>query len=89
MTRVLPRSGKSKSRLRSLERIFERINEPASARYLGWMTTFDEIGRLSLYTDAQLDLPGHDGRASARAGLGRSGVTCSARPAPWPAAETR
>jgi asparagine synthase (glutamine-hydrolysing) len=56
MTRVLPRSGKSKSRLRSLERIFERINEPASARYLGWMTTFDEIGRLSLYADAQLDL---------------------------------
>jgi asparagine synthase (glutamine-hydrolysing) len=56
MTRVLPRSAKSKSRLRSLERIFERINEPASARYLGWMTTFDEIGRLSLYADAQLDL---------------------------------
>jgi asparagine synthase (glutamine-hydrolysing) len=56
MTRVLPRSGKSKSRLRSLERIFERINEPAAARYLGWMTTFDEIGRLSLYADAQLEL---------------------------------
>ena len=35
MVRVLPRSGKSKSRLRSLERIFEHINEPAAARYLG------------------------------------------------------
>src|SRR4051794_2598797 len=56
MTRVLPRSAKSKSRLRSLERIFERINEPASARYLGWMTTFDEVGRLSLYSDAQLEV---------------------------------
>jgi asparagine synthase (glutamine-hydrolysing) len=55
VTRVLPRSAKSKSRLRALERMFERINEPAGARYLGWMTTFDEPGRLSLYSDAQLD----------------------------------
>ena len=44
VTRVLPRSAKSKSRLRALERLFERINEPAGARYLGWMTTFDEAG---------------------------------------------
>ena len=55
MTRVLPRSGKSKSRLRALERLFERINEPAGARYLGWMTTFDEADRLNLYTDTHLD----------------------------------
>jgi asparagine synthase (glutamine-hydrolysing) len=55
VTRVLPRSAKSRSRLRALERIFERINEPAGARYLGWMTTFDEAGRLSLYSDEQLD----------------------------------
>jgi asparagine synthase (glutamine-hydrolysing) len=56
MTRVLPRSSKSKSRLRALERLFERINEPAGSRYLGWMTTFDEVGRMELYSDAQLDL---------------------------------
>ncbi len=56
MTRVLPRSAKPKTRLRAVERIFERINEPAAERYLGWMTTFDEPGRLSLYTDAQLEL---------------------------------
>ncbi len=56
VTRVLPRSAKSKTRLRAMERIFERINEPAAARYLGWMTTFDEAGRLALYCDAQLDL---------------------------------
>ncbi|MGO9810051.1 MAG: asparagine synthase (glutamine-hydrolyzing) [Isosphaeraceae bacterium] len=56
MTRVLPRSTRSRTRLRGVERIFERINEPAAERYLGWMTTFDETGRLTLYSDAQLDL---------------------------------
>ena len=56
MTRVLPRSAASKSRLRALERLFERINEPAGSRYLGWMTTFDEAGRIALYSDAQLEL---------------------------------
>ncbi|OJW20678.1 MAG: asparagine synthase (glutamine-hydrolyzing) [Planctomycetales bacterium 71-10] len=54
-TRLLPRSGKAKSRLRALERIAERIDEPAAARYLSWMTTFDETGRLALYADDQLD----------------------------------
>ena len=56
MTRVLPRSARSRTRLRGVERIFERINESAAERYLGWMTTFDEAGRLTLYSDAQLDL---------------------------------
>jgi asparagine synthase (glutamine-hydrolysing) len=55
MTRVLPRSARSKTRLRAMTRIFEQINEPAGSRYLGWMTTFDEMGRMTLYTDAQLD----------------------------------
>jgi len=53
--RLLPRTGKAKSRLRAIERAVERIDEPASRRYLGWMTTFDEGGRLSLYADDQLD----------------------------------
>jgi len=56
MTRVLPRSSRSKTRLRKLQRFFEHINEPAEARYLGWMTTFDEAGRLALYSDGQLDV---------------------------------
>jgi asparagine synthase (glutamine-hydrolysing) len=41
-----------------LERLFERINESAGSRYLGWMTAFDEAGRLALYSDAQLELLG-------------------------------
>jgi asparagine synthase (glutamine-hydrolysing) len=53
--RILPRTGKAKSRLRALERVVERIDETASARYLGWMTTFDEPERLALYADDQLD----------------------------------
>ena len=55
MVRVLPRSARSKTRLRKLQRLFENINEPAEARYLGWMTTFDESARLLLYSDDQLD----------------------------------
>jgi asparagine synthase (glutamine-hydrolysing) len=55
VVRVLPRATRSKTRLRKLERLFEHINEPAEARYLGWMTTFDEVARMMLYSDAQLD----------------------------------
>jgi asparagine synthase (glutamine-hydrolysing) len=54
--RVLPRSGRPKTRLRKLERFFEHINDPPAARYLGWMTTFDEPGRLRLYANEHLDL---------------------------------
>ncbi|MGP0067225.1 MAG: asparagine synthase (glutamine-hydrolyzing) [Isosphaeraceae bacterium] len=54
MARVLPRSARSKSRLRKLQRLFENINEPAEARYLGWMTTFDEDARMALYSNQQL-----------------------------------
>ena len=55
MVRVLPGSARSKTRLRKLQRLFEHINEPAEARYLGWMTTFDEGARMALYSDHQLD----------------------------------
>jgi asparagine synthase (glutamine-hydrolysing) len=54
--RVLPRSARSRTNLRGLERLFERINETAASRYLGWMTTFDEAGRLDLYSEGQLEL---------------------------------
>ena len=56
MVRVLPRAGRTKTRIRRLQRLFENINEPAEARYLGWMTNFDEAARMTLYADAQLDL---------------------------------
>jgi asparagine synthase (glutamine-hydrolysing) len=56
MVHVLPRAARSKTRLRQLQRLFEHINEPAEARYLGWMTTFDEAARVGLYSEAQLDL---------------------------------
>jgi asparagine synthase (glutamine-hydrolysing) len=55
MVRVLPRSARSRTRLRALQRLVENINEPAEARYLGWMMTFDEAARLTIYSDDQLD----------------------------------
>ena len=55
IVRVLPRSTHSKSRLHKLKRLLEHINETAVDRYLGWMTTFDETGRIELYSEAQLD----------------------------------
>ena len=56
MVRVVPRSARSKGRLRKIQRLFEHFNEPAESRYLGWMTTFDEAARMALYSNAQLDL---------------------------------
>jgi asparagine synthase (glutamine-hydrolysing) len=65
MVRVLPRAAQSKTRLRGLQRLFEHINEPAQDRYLGWMTTFDEAARLTLYSEEQLDLLATSGSALA------------------------
>jgi asparagine synthase (glutamine-hydrolysing) len=56
MVRVLPRGARSKTRLRKFKRLFEHIDESAEVRYLGWMTTFDETGRMALYSDAQLEV---------------------------------
>ena len=47
-------SAPSKSLRRRLERLVENIERPFQARYLGWMTTFDETSRLSLYSQEQL-----------------------------------
>ena len=55
MVRVLPRSARSKSRLRKLQRLFEHINDLAVDRYLGWMSTFEEADRIELYSEHQLD----------------------------------
>jgi asparagine synthase (glutamine-hydrolysing) len=55
MVRVLPRSARSKSRARKFQRLFEHINDLAVDRYLGWMSTFEEVDRIGLYSDNQLD----------------------------------
>jgi asparagine synthase (glutamine-hydrolysing) len=84
--RAVPRSAKSKSRLRRLERLVERIGEPAESRYQGWMTSFDESQRLALYTDEFLDHLGSTIRAlpdpadaEPRAWLGRCMVPAQKR----------
>jgi asparagine synthase (glutamine-hydrolysing) len=64
LVRVLPRSARTKTRIRRLQRLFELIHEPAELRYLGWMTTFDEASRLALYSDGQLDLLAADAATS-------------------------
>jgi asparagine synthase (glutamine-hydrolysing) len=56
MIRGLPRSARSRSRLRGLQRLIEHINDPFEYRYLGWMTTFNEAERLGLYSSDQLDV---------------------------------
>ena len=54
--RVLPGSGRSKSRLRQLERLFEHINEPAEGALSGLDDDLRELpARARLYSDAQLD----------------------------------
>jgi asparagine synthase (glutamine-hydrolysing) len=63
--RLIPKSAKSRSRLRRLERLIERINEPAESRYAGWMTTFDEEQRRRLYSEPFLDQLATAGAGSA------------------------
>ena len=56
MTRVLPRLGAVEVPApRARSGSSSGSTSPPATRYLGWMTTFDEAGRLSLYTDAHLD----------------------------------
>jgi asparagine synthase (glutamine-hydrolysing) len=52
---VLRGATRAKSHLHKLGRLFEHISEPAVNRYLGWMTTFDEVGRIELYSEEHLD----------------------------------
>jgi asparagine synthase (glutamine-hydrolysing) len=52
---VLSGPARPRSRLRKLRRLLEHISEPAVNRYLGWMTTFDEAGRIELYSEGHLD----------------------------------
>jgi asparagine synthase (glutamine-hydrolysing) len=51
----LPTSVKAKTRLRQVRRMLEGIGQAPEARYLRWVTMFDEPGRAGLYTDDFLD----------------------------------
>ncbi len=51
IARALPTSVKAKTRLRQIRRLLEGIGQSPRARYLRWVTMFDEPGRTSLYSD--------------------------------------
>ena len=51
----MPASVKSKTLLRKVRRMLEGIDQEPIARYLRWVTTFDEPMRASLYSDDFLD----------------------------------
>ncbi len=54
LARAIPASSRAKTRLRKARRLIEGLHEPPARRYLGWITTFDEEARASLYSDAFL-----------------------------------
>lgn len=56
VARALPTSVKAKTRLRQVRRMLEGIGETPEARYLRWVTMFDEPTRASLYSDDFLEL---------------------------------
>jgi asparagine synthase (glutamine-hydrolysing) len=51
LARVLPTSVKAKTKLRQVRRMLEGISQSPQARYLRWVTMFDEPARASLYSD--------------------------------------
>jgi asparagine synthase (glutamine-hydrolysing) len=55
MARAIPASSRAKTRLRTARRWLEAAPLAPEARYLRWMTSFDEGTRLSLYTDDFLE----------------------------------
>ncbi len=55
LARAIPGSSRAKTRLRRVRRLLEGVHEPPVRRYLGWMTSFDESSRASLYADRFLD----------------------------------
>jgi asparagine synthase (glutamine-hydrolysing) len=55
LARALPASARAKTRLRRVRRLLEGIGDAPESRYLRWMTTFDEAGRVALYADDFLD----------------------------------
>jgi asparagine synthase (glutamine-hydrolysing) len=55
VARVLPASARAKTRLRQVRRWLEGIGDRPDARYIRWVTLFDEASRAGLYSDAFLD----------------------------------
>jgi asparagine synthase (glutamine-hydrolysing) len=55
LARSWPASSRAKTRLRKVRRWLEAIGETGERRYLRWISTFDENGRIGLYSDATLD----------------------------------
>ncbi|MDB5349506.1 MAG: asparagine synthase, glutamine-hydrolyzing [Planctomycetota bacterium] len=51
VARAIPASSRAKTRLRKVRRLLEGIAETPEVRYARWMTSFDEAGRLALYSD--------------------------------------
>jgi asparagine synthase (glutamine-hydrolysing) len=62
MARALPTSVKAKTKLRQVRRMLEGISQSPQARYLRWVTMFDEDSRASLYSDDFLDHLANAGR---------------------------
>jgi asparagine synthase (glutamine-hydrolysing) len=63
IARALPASTRAKSRLRRVKRWLDGITEPADSRYLQWVCTFTESGRLELYSEAWLGTLAESGAA--------------------------
>jgi asparagine synthase (glutamine-hydrolysing) len=55
VARVLPASARAKTRLRQVRRWLEGVGEGLDARYLRWISLFDEPSRAALYADGFVD----------------------------------
>ena len=55
VARAVPASTRAKTKLRAAKRWLEAVGLPPEARYLRWMTSFDEQTRTGLYSDDFLD----------------------------------
>ncbi len=55
LAKALPASARAKTRLRAIRRLLEAAADSPEARYLRWVTLFDEPARASLYSDEFVD----------------------------------
>jgi asparagine synthase (glutamine-hydrolysing) len=55
IARAIPVSSRAKTPLRKIRRLLEGIDEAPEARYLRWISQFDEGARLALYSDGFAD----------------------------------
>ena len=55
LARSIPDSSRAKTRLRSVKRFLEQVNQTPEARYLGWVNLFAEPDRTALYAPDFLD----------------------------------